>query len=177
MHVYGVRPTGRSMNAANESMRATHNKSIRPFMEGKKIKKSKPTLISNKMAEGNRPVRENTYMLQPNEVKLGYKRDPKILNSSKFIVEKEDHTIGNLLRMKLLEDPTVRFAGYRHPHPLDTFIELKIRTDGSKDSVDALKNSVEELIAEFNTLENHFKQKQQEYEQQAANQFGDDTMM
>ncbi|XP_021728512.1 DNA-directed RNA polymerases II, IV and V subunit 11-like isoform X2 [Chenopodium quinoa] len=41
----------------------------------------------------------------------------KVLNAS-FTIEREDHTIGNILRMQLHRDPNVLFAGYKLPHPL-----------------------------------------------------------
>jgi DNA-directed RNA polymerase II subunit RPB11 len=41
-----------------------------------------------------------------------------IPSSSLFIFNKEDHTLGNLLRSRLLQSEHVTFAGYRVPHPL-----------------------------------------------------------
>jgi len=112
----------------------------------------------------NAPDREESVLLdEDNEVKLGYKQDGKILHSADFILCKEDHTMGNLLRMKLLEDPLVRFAGYRHPHPLETFIEMKVRTNGEKDSLNVLNDSIEQLLSEVSTLENRFKEARDRY--------------
>jgi DNA-directed RNA polymerase II subunit RPB11 len=41
-----------------------------------------------------------------------------IPSSSLFVFNKEDHTLGNLLRSRLLQSAHVTFAGYRVPHPL-----------------------------------------------------------
>ena len=41
-----------------------------------------------------------------------------IPSSSIFTFNKEDHTLGNLLRSRLLQSPHVTFAGYKVPHPL-----------------------------------------------------------
>ena len=41
-----------------------------------------------------------------------------IPSSSLFTFSKEDHTLGNLLRARLLQSQHVTFAGYRVPHPL-----------------------------------------------------------
>ena len=49
-----------------------------------------------------------------------------------FILGKEDHTIGNLLRYQLLRDPSVRFAGYRMPHPLVFDCHVRVETMDSK---------------------------------------------
>lgn len=45
-----------------------------------------------------------------------------------FIVRREDHTVGNLVRNRLLMDPYVIFAAYKHPHPLETEIRFRVRT-------------------------------------------------
>mmetsp|Transcript_7611 Transcript_7611/g.16596 ORF Transcript_7611/g.16596 Transcript_7611/m.16596 type:complete len:127 (-) Transcript_7611:2311-2691(-) len=124
----------------------------------------------------NAPDREESVILNDDEeVKIAYSIDSKILNSANFVIVKEDHTIGNLLRMKLLEDPNVRFAGYRNPHPLETLIEFKVRTNGEKDSLSAMKDSIGELLNEFNTLENRFKEARDRF--LPENQFQDVDMM
>ena len=41
-----------------------------------------------------------------------------IPSTSIFTFNKEDHTLGNLLRARLLQSSHVSFAGYRVPHPL-----------------------------------------------------------
>lgn len=40
-------------------------------------------------------------------------------NSVTYQIPQEDHTIGDLLRIYLLKNSDVKFAGYRVPHPLD----------------------------------------------------------
>ena len=41
-----------------------------------------------------------------------------IPNTSLFKINKEDHTLGNMLRGQLLHSPHVLFSGYRVPHPM-----------------------------------------------------------
>ena len=61
-------------------------------------------------------------------------------------MNKEDHTIGNLLRMQLLRDPSVRFAGYMIPHPLINRIDMRIQTTSSTVSpVEVLSSAIEDL--------------------------------
>jgi DNA-directed RNA polymerase II subunit RPB11 len=43
--------------------------------------------------------------------KLKYVEDTKMANAGTFILGKEDHTLGNLIRLQLLRDSSVRFAG------------------------------------------------------------------
>lgn len=40
--------------------------------------------------------------------------------------------MGNLLRYQLLRDPSVRFAGYRMPHPLVFDCHIRVETMDSK---------------------------------------------
>eukprot|EP01041_Mallomonas_annulata_P013633 gene13633-28953_t len=60
--------------------------------------------------------------------RLTYTPDTKVPNAGMFELRKEDHTIGNLLRMQLLRDSAVRFAGYRIPHPLIFDVHVKVQT-------------------------------------------------
>merc|ERR1719382_776720 len=70
-----------------------------------------------------------------------------------FHFNKEDHTIGNLLRMQLLRDPSVRFGGYRLPHPLIHLLELKIQTNSSNVApVEVLSAAIEDLQNETDHL-------------------------
>lgn len=41
-----------------------------------------------------------------------------IPSTSVFKFNKEDHTLGNMLRARLLQSPHVLFSGYKVPHPL-----------------------------------------------------------
>lgn len=49
---------------------------------------------------------------------LTYRIPLGIPSSSIFTFNKEDHTLGNMLRSRLLQSPHVAFAGYKVPHPL-----------------------------------------------------------
>jgi DNA-directed RNA polymerase II subunit RPB11 len=64
--------------------------------------------------------------------RLVYKPDSKKPNAGTFIMAKEDHTIGNLMRMQLLRDPSVRYSGYRMPHPLTMEVHVRVETMDSK---------------------------------------------
>ncbi len=54
--------------------------------------------------------------------------DSKKPFTSTFKLFKEDHTIGNLVRSRLLENRKVRFAGYRNPHPLEMEVHIRVET-------------------------------------------------
>jgi len=64
--------------------------------------------------------------------RLVYNPDSKKPNAGTFVMKKEDHTIGNLMRMQMLRDPSVRYAGYRLPHPLIIECHVRVETMDSK---------------------------------------------
>jgi DNA-directed RNA polymerase II subunit RPB11 len=91
------------------------------------------------------------------KIRLTAVKDTKIPNMAEFIVQKEDHTLGNLLRMEMLKQPHVLFSGYRMPHPLEHFFVLKIQTTKSSTPLEALKNGINSLITDTLSLESQFK--------------------
>jgi DNA-directed RNA polymerase II subunit RPB11 len=75
----------------------------------------------------NAPDSNAHFILADGEKKIEYSKEQKMVNSGNFVIMKEDHTIGNLLRYALLRDERVVFAGYRQPHPLDHRINIKVQ--------------------------------------------------
>ncbi|XP_021739776.1 DNA-directed RNA polymerases II, IV and V subunit 11-like isoform X2 [Chenopodium quinoa] len=74
----------------------------------------------------NAPDRYERFVVPEGVKKVSYERDTKIINAASFTIEREDHTIGNILRMQLHRDPNVLFAGCKLPHPLQyKILELK----------------------------------------------------
>ncbi|KAG5019882.1 hypothetical protein JHK87_015737 [Glycine soja] len=65
---------------------------------------------------------KNNYLFSQSSILLfslvSYERDTKIINAASFTIEREEHTIDNILRMQLHRDPNVLFVGYKLPHPL-----------------------------------------------------------
>ena len=49
-------------------------------------------------------------------------------NAAIFTINKEDHTLGNLIRHQLMKDPNVLFAGYRNPSPFVNQILIRVQT-------------------------------------------------
>jgi DNA-directed RNA polymerase II subunit RPB11 len=75
----------------------------------------------------NQPSRAEKFVLPDGVRKLTFTRDTKVANAGTYIVQKEDHTLGNIVRMQLHRDPKVVFAGYQVPHPSDNRIVIKVR--------------------------------------------------
>jgi DNA-directed RNA polymerase II subunit RPB11 len=103
----------------------------------------------------NAPERSASFLLDEDsgEQKIVYTADTKVTNAGTFRLNKEDHTVSNLLRMQLLRDPNVRFAGYQHPHPLLHYNDLKIQTNtATTDPIAVLSNAIEDLSGETDHL-------------------------
>ncbi|RYH12541.1 hypothetical protein EON65_38015 [archaeon] len=76
-----------------------------------------------------------------------------------------DHTIGNLLRIQLLRDPSVRYSGYRMPHPLIFDTHIRIETQDAKFTpVQAFESALEDLKLETDILTDKFKDAMEEFE-------------
>lgn len=73
-----------------------------------------------------------------------------------FTFNKEDHTLGNLLRAKLVKASNVIFAAYQVPHPLFAVFKLRVQTDGSVTPKEAVVTACQSLIQELNTLSQEF---------------------
>jgi DNA-directed RNA polymerase II subunit RPB11 len=78
----------------------------------------------------NQPDRYERFVLPEHAKKLEYVPDTKLENAGTYTVEREDHTLGNLVRMQLHRDPRVLFSGYRIPHPLEPRMLIKVQTTG-----------------------------------------------
>ena len=103
----------------------------------------------------NAPERTAAFLLDEDsgEQKIVYTADTKIANAGVFRFNKEDHTVGNLLRCQLHRDPQVKFVGYQHPHPLVHYIDLKIQTSSATtDPKAVLSNAIEDLGGETDHL-------------------------
>jgi DNA-directed RNA polymerase II subunit RPB11 len=61
------------------------------------------------------------------------------------------------MRRELLRDPRVKFAGYKHPHPLDNDILIRIQTVVGSTPVQVLSESAKRLEDEFRTLQTQFE--------------------
>ena len=114
----------------------------------------------------NAPERSQLWVLPEGEKKVQMEKDTKIPNAANFTIRKEDHTVGNLLRLQLLRDDTVFFAGYKLPHPLEQDLLLKIQTkDHPASPVKALRTACDDLRLELEDLKEKFAEKVTDWKQ------------
>ncbi|CAG7717508.1 unnamed protein product [Allacma fusca] len=105
----------------------------------------------------NAPPTFESFVLFDGEKKIIIDLDTKVPNAALFTVNKEDHTLGNMIRNQLLKDPHVLFCGYKQPHPLEHKIILRVQTTADYSPQDALKNAITDLISELSLLEERFR--------------------
>jgi DNA-directed RNA polymerase II subunit RPB11 len=90
--------------------------------------------------------------------RLTYTKDSKRPNAGTFILAKEDHTLGNLIRIQLLRDAQVRYAGYRMPHPLIFDCHIRVETmDATLTPVQVFASALADLQLETEILETKFR--------------------
>lgn len=100
----------------------------------------------------NKPEINEIFEIPKGEQKLSWRPDEKQTNAGVFQVYLEDHTLGNLIRMQLLRDEQVLFAGYKIPHPLEHKMEIRVQTasgttpnEASGRATQGLKSEVERI--------------------------------
>eukprot|EP00008_Paramoeba_atlantica_P013471 CAMPEP_0201492200 /NCGR_PEP_ID=MMETSP0151_2-20130828/32155_1 /ASSEMBLY_ACC=CAM_ASM_000257 /TAXON_ID=200890 /ORGANISM="Paramoeba atlantica, Strain 621/1 / CCAP 1560/9" /LENGTH=126 /DNA_ID=CAMNT_0047878879 /DNA_START=43 /DNA_END=423 /DNA_ORIENTATION=- len=96
-------------------------------------------------------------VLDPGARKVSFEKDTKMIDAGTFLIEKEDHTVGNVLRYQLLKDNNVLFAGYKMPHPLEHKILVKIQTTSESDPHDAMMKGLVTLKDNLFNLEQQFE--------------------
>ena len=106
----------------------------------------------------NAPPTFESFLLFEGEKKITREQDTKVPNAAVFTINKEDHTLGNMIRQQLLKDPNVLFAGYKNPHPMENKVQLRIQTTSDYAPNDALMNAITDLISELSLFEERFRE-------------------
>ncbi|KAJ1668606.1 DNA-directed RNA polymerase II core subunit [Coemansia sp. RSA 1646] len=96
------------------------------------------------------------FMLPEGARKIEITKDPKMSNCLLFRIQREDHTIANVLRYRLLSHPQVLFCAYRSPHPLEYLIELKVQTTSRTTPIDVMKEAIQSLMLEYGNIRRVF---------------------
>ena len=93
-----------------------------------------------------------------NDNLVEYKDDTRIPNAGTFKIKEEDHTLGNLLKDELLRDKkNVLFSGYKKPHPLEKYIEVKIQTIEEKHPIEVFRQAVTSIMEVNTKLRKNFE--------------------
>jgi len=106
----------------------------------------------------NAPPTFESFVLFDGEKKVIIELDTKVPNAALITINKEDHTLGNMIRNQLLKGPHVLFAGYKQPHPLEHKIIIRVQTTADYTPQDAMRNAIMDLISELSLLEERFRE-------------------
>ncbi|RAL15674.1 actin cytoskeleton-regulatory complex protein PAN1 [Aspergillus homomorphus CBS 101889] len=104
----------------------------------------------------NAPDRYESFVLASGENKVEMEIDTRIPSSAIFTFNKEDHTLGNLIRSRLLQSSHVLFAAYKVPHPLVPQFLLRVQTDGEITPKEAVVTACHELVRDLGILSREF---------------------
>ncbi|XP_045204968.1 DNA-directed RNA polymerases I and III subunit RPAC2-like [Mercenaria mercenaria] len=84
-----------------------------------------------------------------------------------FVLNNEDHTLGNSLRYVIMKNPDTQFCGYSIPHPSEEKINFRVQTYG-KPATDVLRKGLKDLntvcehvLRTFETSVNEHKRRNQ----------------
>ncbi|ODV79449.1 RNA polymerase II core subunit [Suhomyces tanzawaensis NRRL Y-17324] len=105
----------------------------------------------------NAPDRFELFILPDGVDKIKITPDTKVPNAAIIKIEREDHTLANLLRAQLLKDEKVIFAAYKVEHPLFANFVLRIQTEDDYSPREALKNACSGLISDLDVIKTRFK--------------------
>ncbi|KXT03170.1 hypothetical protein AC579_6875 [Pseudocercospora musae] len=97
-----------------------------------------------------------SFILDEGQKKVEVDPETRVPNAAMFTFNKEDHTLGNLLRAKLVKSEHVLFAGYQVPHPLFATFKLRVQTDGQVSPKEAVVNACREVVKELGQLDQEF---------------------
>ncbi|KAK9816193.1 hypothetical protein WJX74_006613 [Apatococcus lobatus] len=104
----------------------------------------------------NAPDRYEKFVVPEHLLKVEVRKDTKVADAATFVIQREDHTVGNLVRMQLLEDKDIMFAGYKIPHPLQYQLLIKVQTNGSKTPQRAVQSAIGSLEEELRDIREKF---------------------
>jgi DNA-directed RNA polymerase II subunit RPB11 len=77
-------------------------------------------------------------------------------NCSFFVMNKEDHTLGNLFASRLHNYDYVTYSGYAMKHPLTPVVHLRVATDGSVTPREALLNCAKDILVDLDKVSREF---------------------
>ncbi|KAF1355455.1 DNA-directed RNA polymerase [Delphinella strobiligena] len=111
---------------------------------------------SDKPGADDIPSRFELFLLDEGQKKITWVPETRVPNAALFTLNKEDHTLGNLLRHYLDQSPNILFAAYKTPHPLFASIELRVQTDGELSPKDAVIKACADIVQDLQKLDQEF---------------------
>lgn len=105
----------------------------------------------------NAPDRFESFTLPASLSKLVIQPSTVTPSTCIITVNREDHTLGNLLCSYLQKHPNVLFAGYKVPHPLEHHFELRVQTSKEHDPLTVVQRVLDGLLKDLSILEDQVR--------------------
>eukprot|EP00108_Taenia_solium_P001346 TsM_000536800 transcript=TsM_000536800 gene=TsM_000536800 len=105
----------------------------------------------------NAPAAFESFLLTEGEKKVFVEKDTHVPHAAIFTLNREDHTLGNMITRQLLKDPRVLFAGYKVPHPLEHRIVIRVQTTPAVTPLEVFSSAIKDLISEISNIEEQFR--------------------
>jgi DNA-directed RNA polymerase subunit L len=96
------------------------------------------------------------FILGAGEKKVVMVPDTRQPDTALFTFHKEDHTLGNLLRERLIKNSRVMFCGYKVPHPLVPDFVMRVQTNGDLTPKEAVIQACRDLVNDLEKLNREF---------------------
>ncbi|EFR01853.1 DNA-directed RNA polymerase II subunit RPB11 [Nannizzia gypsea CBS 118893] len=100
--------------------------------------------------------RFESFVLGPGEKKVEVETDTRVPSTAIFTFNKEDHTLGNLIRSRLFQNQHVLFSAYKIPHPLVHKVLLRVQTDGQITPKEAVLAACHDLVKDLGIFSREF---------------------
>ncbi|XP_054443388.1 DNA-directed RNA polymerase II subunit RPB11-a-like [Pteronotus mesoamericanus] len=102
------------------------------------------------------PPTFQSFLLFKGEKKITINKDTKVSSACLFTINKEDHTLRNIIKSQLLKDPEVLLDGYKVSNPLEHKIIICVQTTPDYRPQEAFTNAITDLISKLSLLEERF---------------------
>ncbi|KAK7084272.1 DNA-directed RNA polymerases I and III subunit RPAC2 [Halocaridina rubra] len=79
-----------------------------------------------------------------------------------FIINDEDHTLGNALKHVLMQNPDVSYCGYTVPHPMERKIHVRIQSE-KREALSILCDALKDLKSQNEAVRKMIKDEVQKY--------------
>ena len=101
----------------------------------------------------NAPPRFESFMLYEGEKKIEVKKEVNVSDAALFTLNREDHTLGNILKTQLLRDPKVRVLNsFRGQNPGDSEWEIYSAHKINLPSAETRAPSGENILPDFSSI-------------------------
>lgn len=91
-------------------------------------------------------------MQEENQKYLSIKYSKDTPNTIELHINRESHTLGNMIAEKILSDPRCTFSAYKVSHPLNEEVDLKVSAEKDTPVLTLIKENLKGLEEDLDSL-------------------------